>query len=434
MKQFQEVAPPGWGHTKAEKEKTKPDKPKSKIGGSAAAFKRALDDGRFKGLPGDKTYKDKKESMFKLMWSMKKKGSKPHYKPGTDEKYKKYQEEEVVLEKDLNPAVEIAKIRLEKKKKEDAKKKKAKVLAKSKQRATGNLKKHDTDGDGYVRVIDAGYKPEGEVVQEKDLNAAERRALPDSDFALPGKGEGPKGKQAGSYPIPDEKHARSALSLVAQHGTPAEKATVRAKVKKKFPNIEQNEDWKPEIEVIDTKKEAKKREKKRKEAESSLPPHLRLDTMKKAFAHTNESAVLDVNKKLQKKDDRKKLEKEYVRLMKVMAHKKRMKELGLGEEKDQVESFEIDKTEHKKKQKERKMRNLSIGNPNKNEADVAHKKAGGPKLAFEGWREKARDAMKRVVGKKDAPKHDFGRDAGAEAKKRLRKKDHETVNFLDPDD
>ena len=37
-----EVAPPGWGHTKAEKEKTKPDKPKSKIGGTAAAFKRAL--------------------------------------------------------------------------------------------------------------------------------------------------------------------------------------------------------------------------------------------------------------------------------------------------------------------------------------------------------------------------------------------------------
>ena len=33
-----EVAPPGWGHTKAEKEKTKPDKPKSKIGGSAYAL------------------------------------------------------------------------------------------------------------------------------------------------------------------------------------------------------------------------------------------------------------------------------------------------------------------------------------------------------------------------------------------------------------
>ena len=92
-----EVAPPEWGHTKAEKEKTKPDKPKSKIGGTAAAFKRALDDGRFKGLPGDKTYKDKKASMFKLMWAMKKKGAKPHYKPGTDKKYKKYQEEETSM-------------------------------------------------------------------------------------------------------------------------------------------------------------------------------------------------------------------------------------------------------------------------------------------------------------------------------------------------
>ena len=89
-----EVAPPGWGHTKAEKEKTKPDKPKSKIGGTAAAFKRALDDGRFKGLPGSKTKKEKTADMFKLMWSMKKKGDKPHYKPGTDKKYKKYQEEE----------------------------------------------------------------------------------------------------------------------------------------------------------------------------------------------------------------------------------------------------------------------------------------------------------------------------------------------------
>ena len=92
-----EVAPPGWGHTKAEKEKTKPDKPKSKIGGSAAAFKKALDDGRFKGLPGDKTKKEKTASMFKLMWSMKKKGAKPHYKPGTDKKYKKYQEEETTF-------------------------------------------------------------------------------------------------------------------------------------------------------------------------------------------------------------------------------------------------------------------------------------------------------------------------------------------------
>ena len=83
MSNLNEVAPPGWGHTKAEKEKTKPDKPKSKIGGTAAAFKRALDDGRFKGLPGSTTKKEKTADMFKLMYSMKKKGAKPHYKPGT---------------------------------------------------------------------------------------------------------------------------------------------------------------------------------------------------------------------------------------------------------------------------------------------------------------------------------------------------------------
>ena len=84
-----EVAPPGWGHTKAEKEKTKPDKPKSKIGGTAHEFKKDLDSGKFKGLPGDKTYKDKKASMFKLMWSMKNKGDKPHYKPGEKDVLKK---------------------------------------------------------------------------------------------------------------------------------------------------------------------------------------------------------------------------------------------------------------------------------------------------------------------------------------------------------
>ena len=99
---MKEVAPPGWGHTKAEKEKTKPDKPKSKIGGTAAAFKRALDDGRFKGLPGSKTKKEKTADMFKIMWAAKKKGYKPHYKPGTDKKYKKYQEESTRIKYQLS--------------------------------------------------------------------------------------------------------------------------------------------------------------------------------------------------------------------------------------------------------------------------------------------------------------------------------------------
>ena len=96
-------------------------------------------------------------------------------------------------------------------------------------------------------AVKKAKKVKEEVVLEKDLSAAERRALPDKDFALPGKGKGPQGKQAGSYPIPDEKHARSALSLVSQHGTSAEKATVRAKVKKKFPGIKMAEDKALEI-------------------------------------------------------------------------------------------------------------------------------------------------------------------------------------------
>lgn len=69
------------------------------------------------------------------------------------------------------------------------------------------------------------------------LSMKSRKALPSSSFALPGKGEGPSGKGAGSYPIPDKSHARNALSRVSQHGSSAEKAKVRAKVHAKFPDI-----------------------------------------------------------------------------------------------------------------------------------------------------------------------------------------------------
>ena len=110
------------------------------------------------------------------------------------------------------------------------------------------------------------------------------------------------------------------------------------------------------------------------------------------------------------------------------------KHKGLPEKKKAQESFEIDKSAHRSAQKKAKIRNLAKGNMNPNEKAAAEKKAGGPKLAFEGFMKKASDAMKRVVKKKEAPKHDYGRDAGAEAAKRLRKKDHEKVNFLDPDD
>ena len=47
------------------------------------------------------------------------------------------------------------------------------------------------------------------------------------------------------------------------------------------------------------------------------------------------------------------------------------------------ESFEIDKSAHKKAQRKSKMRNLARGNENPNEKAAAEKKAGGPKLIGE---------------------------------------------------
>jgi hypothetical protein len=69
------------------------------------------------------------------------------------------------------------------------------------------------------------------------LTAGDRQSLPKSDFALSGKGAGPKGAGSGSYPIPDESHGRNALARVSQYGSPAEKSAVRSKVKAKFPGI-----------------------------------------------------------------------------------------------------------------------------------------------------------------------------------------------------
>ena len=62
------------------------------------------------------------------------------------------------------------------------------------------------------------------------LTTKARKAIPTEDFALGGR----------RYPIEDKSHARNALARVAQHGTPAEKATVKRKVKAKFPSIGQH--------------------------------------------------------------------------------------------------------------------------------------------------------------------------------------------------
>lgn len=74
----------------------------------------------------------------------------------------------------------------------------------------------------------AGKSGGGKSAKSPKLTAAKRKALPPSSFGLPGKKK---------YPIDTPGRARDALGRVAQHGGPAEKAVVRARVAKKYPGI-----------------------------------------------------------------------------------------------------------------------------------------------------------------------------------------------------
>jgi len=75
------------------------------------------------------------------------------------------------------------------------------------------------------------------------LTTKKRKSLPRSSFAVPSKR---------GYPIHDKSHARNALARVEQFGTEAEKATVKAKVRARYPDIE-----------VDGKKKGKKKKKRK---------------------------------------------------------------------------------------------------------------------------------------------------------------------------
>ncbi len=60
------------------------------------------------------------------------------------------------------------------------------------------------------------------------LSSSARKALPAKSFAEP---------KERKYPIENVTHAKNALARVSQHGTPSEKATVKAAVKKKYTSI-----------------------------------------------------------------------------------------------------------------------------------------------------------------------------------------------------
>ena len=56
-------------------------------------------------------------------------------------------------------------------------------------------------------------------------------------------------------------------------------------------------------------------------------------------------------------------------------------------------------------------------------------------VTYEGFQDRARQAMKRVMEKKKSDTPVKQRDAGAEARKVMRNKEHhQYVNFLDVDD
>lgn len=62
------------------------------------------------------------------------------------------------------------------------------------------------------------------------LSYSQRKKLPTSTFALPGKR---------AYPEPDEEHARKALQLGAKNASPAELAKIKAFTRKHYPSIKQ---------------------------------------------------------------------------------------------------------------------------------------------------------------------------------------------------
>ena len=146
----------------------------------------------------------------------------------------------------------------------------------------------------------------------------------------------------------------------------------------------------------------------------------------KAKRKMKESAVLDANKQLAGPPKPKRTLGKKVRRAVLLNMIKR------GKSKEEIkyvmrgESFEIDKTAHKKAQKKAKLRNLAKGNMNPNEKAAAEKKAGGPKLIGEGktfdqWKKAAASALGR---KKEEKKAEKAMDAGARAKRKLQRKEY----------
>jgi hypothetical protein len=60
------------------------------------------------------------------------------------------------------------------------------------------------------------------------LTASQRKKLPSSAFAIPGKR---------AFPIHNRSHAKAALSML-HYATPAEQATIKRKIKRRYPDMD----------------------------------------------------------------------------------------------------------------------------------------------------------------------------------------------------
>lgn len=88
----------------------------------------------------------------------------------------------------------------------------------------GSIPKTDIDDDDDDHDDDH----DGDEIEKRRLTTEARSKLPDSAFVFPAERR---------YPIHDRSHARNALARVSQHGTPDEKARVRAAVARRYPGM-----------------------------------------------------------------------------------------------------------------------------------------------------------------------------------------------------
>lgn len=134
-------------------------------------------------------------------------------------------------------------------------------------RGMSTLKVAAMQDDFYEGMMDGEKKASLAAFLEKraaELSDAAREKIPAREFAVSKRlakksGDEVRAGEEGKYPIPDRAHARNALARVAQHGTPAEVAAVKAKVKKAFPDIDVDGEKKASLfEVMAARKENEK--------------------------------------------------------------------------------------------------------------------------------------------------------------------------------